>query len=93
MVMRIKQSELQRKRQDRTSAFGGSARKSHTPQISSSPPSPNDDTGDSTCDSIGRYAIHVFDRAECNSVRLIELDDTLLTGRLDDDIEILGLCG
>ncbi|MCH2147676.1 MAG: hypothetical protein MK073_07670 [Phycisphaerales bacterium] len=93
MVMRIKQSELQRKRQDRTSAFGGSARKSHTLQISSSPPSPNDDIGDGNGDSIGRYAIHVFDLAECNSVRLIELDDTLLTGRLDDDIEILGLCG
>tara|TARA_Y100001970_G_C13802496_1_gene635801 strand:- start:67 stop:336 length:270 start_codon:yes stop_codon:yes gene_type:complete len=89
MVMRLNQSELQRTLQDRAGAFGGSARKSHTPQISTSPPSPNDDASDDS----GRFAIHLFDDPSSNSVRLIELDDTLLTGRLDDDIEILGLCG
>ena len=93
MVMRLNQSELQRTLQDRAGAFGGSARKSHTPQISTSPPSPNDDTGDDASDDSGRFAIHLFDDPSSNSVRLIELDDTLLTGRLDDDIEILGLCG
>ena len=89
MVMRINQTELQRTMQDRAGAFGGSARNCHTPQISTSPPKPNDDTGDET----GRYAIHMFANPKCNETRLIELDDTLLTGRLDDDIEILGLCG
>ena len=85
MVMRLNQTALQRKLQDRTGALGGCASTSHTPQISSSSPKPNDDTG--------RYSIHLFDNPKSNSLRFIELDDTLLTGRLDDDIEILGLCG
>ena len=85
MVMRINQLELQRNLQDRAGAFGESAHTSHIPQISTSPPKSNDENN--------RYAIHLFEDQNSNSIRLIELDDTLLTGRLDDDIEILGLCG
>jgi len=85
MVMHLNQKALQQKLQDRAGALGGNARNSHAPQISTSPPKPNDDNN--------RYDIHLFDDAKSNTIRLIELDDTLLTGCLDDDIEILGLCG
>ncbi len=85
MVMRINQLELHRNLQDRAGAFGGSPHTSHTPQISTSLPEQNVESN--------RYAIHLFEDQSSNSIRLIELDDTLLTGRLDDDIEILGLYG
>ncbi len=85
MVMRLNQTELHRKLQDREGVIGGSGCNCHIPQVSSLPPKPNDETR--------RYAIHLFDDSNSNSIRLIELDDTLLTGCLDDDIEILGLCG
>ena len=84
MVMRINQSELHRNLQDRAGAFGGGPHTRQTPQISTSPQKQNIENN--------RYAIHLFEDQNSNSIRLIELDDTLLTGRLDDDIEILGLC-
>ncbi len=85
MVMRINHIELHRTIQDSAGVIGGRARVSHTPQVSTSTPRPEDKPR--------RFSIHLFETPSSNSVRCIELDETLLTGRLDDDIEILGMCG